>query len=88
MTGLKAPKGMNVVGGILYATGVTELVDIAIAIVTGRYPVEGASFLNDVAAAPDGRVFVPTHSAVGFTSSRPVAFRFGWRIRCSWGSTG
>lgn len=59
-TGLNAPKGMAVVGGKLYTADLTELVEIDTATgkVTNRYPATGAVFLNDVAAAPDGRLFI------------------------------
>lgn len=60
VTGLDAPKGMDVVGGTLYVADIDRLVeiDIASATVTNRYPVAGAGLLNDVIVAPDGRVFV------------------------------
>jgi sugar lactone lactonase YvrE len=60
VTGLDAPKGTEVAGGKLYVTDLTQLVEIDIAAgrIAGRYPAAGAVFLNDVAVAPDGRVFV------------------------------
>src|SRR5690606_934497 len=60
VTGLNAPKGMDIAGGRLYVTGIDELlaIDVASASVAERWPAEGAVFLNDVAAAPDGRIFV------------------------------
>ena len=59
VTGLHAPKGMAVKDGILYVSDITDLVaiDIAKAKVVGRYPVEGAMFLNDV-AVHQGDVYV------------------------------
>jgi hypothetical protein len=58
--GLDAPKGTDVAGGKLYVSDLTQLVEIDTASgeITGRYPAEGAVFLNDVVVAPDGRVFV------------------------------
>lgn len=58
--GLNAPKGTFVSAGTLYVAGVDELVeiDIASATITERYPAPGAPFLNDIAVADDGRVFV------------------------------
>lgn len=58
--GLNAPKGMAVADGKLYVADLAELVEIDIAggTISNRYAAEGAMFLNDVAAAPDGRVFV------------------------------
>jgi len=59
-TGLDAPKGMDVMDGKLYVADIDQLVEIETASgkVTNRTVAEGAQFLNDVAAAPDGRVFV------------------------------
>ncbi|MCC6984068.1 MAG: hypothetical protein IT535_12405 [Bauldia sp.] len=58
--GLNAPKGTFVSAGTLYVAGVDELVeiDIASATITERYPAPGSPFLNDIAVADDGRVFV------------------------------
>jgi DNA-binding beta-propeller fold protein YncE len=59
-TGLDAPKGMDVVGGKLYVADIDHLVEIDTASgkVTNTYPADGAKFLNDVVAAPDGKVYV------------------------------
>jgi hypothetical protein len=58
--GLNAPKGTFVVDGMLYVAGSEELVevDIAAGTIANRYAAPGATFLNDVVAADDGRVFV------------------------------
>jgi len=58
--GLNAPKGMALVGGTLYVSDIDRLVaiDVDAGKVSATYPVAEAKFLNDVAAAPDGRVFV------------------------------
>jgi DNA-binding beta-propeller fold protein YncE len=58
--GLNAPKGLVFSDGILYAADIDHLVviDVESGTVTGRYPAEGAQFLNDVDIANDGRVFV------------------------------
>jgi sugar lactone lactonase YvrE len=58
--GLNAPKGMAIQNGKLYVSDISELVqiDLATATVTGRYTIEGASFLNDVAINNEGKVFV------------------------------
>jgi DNA-binding beta-propeller fold protein YncE len=60
VSGLDSPKGLDVVGGKLYAADVDQLVEIDIASgqVTNRFLAEGAKFLNDVVAAPDGKVYV------------------------------
>lgn len=60
ITGLDAPKGAAVAGGKLYVSDIDRLVEIDIAAgrIAARYPVPGATFLNDVAVAPDGTVLV------------------------------
>lgn len=60
VTGLDAPKGLALHAGKLYAADVDQLVeiDVAAAKIVQRYPAEGAKFLNDVAAGPDGSVYV------------------------------
>ncbi|MBC6367144.1 SMP-30/gluconolactonase/LRE family protein [Algoriphagus sp. AK58] len=58
VTGLNAPKGMAISNGKLYVTDIDELVeiDIATAKVSNKWKVEGAQFLNDV-AAHEGTVY-------------------------------
>jgi len=58
--GLNAPKGMGQSNGKLYVADLTNLVeiDIATGAVTTTYPVEGASFLNDVTVDGAGKVYV------------------------------
>jgi DNA-binding beta-propeller fold protein YncE len=60
VTGLNAPKGMALHDGKLYVSDIDELVviDTASAEITARHKAPGATFLNDVTAADDGRVFV------------------------------
>jgi len=60
VTGLNAPKGMRSVGGMLWVSDIDEVVaiDIASARITSRVKVEGSAFLNDLATAPDGTVYV------------------------------
>lgn len=52
VTGLNAPKGMAISEGKLYVTDIDEFVeiDIASAVISNKWKVEGAQFLNDVAA--------------------------------------
>ncbi|GMQ28700.1 ATP-binding protein [Algoriphagus confluentis] len=52
VTGLNAPKGMAISEGKLYVTDIDEFVeiDIASATISNKWKVEGAQFLNDVAA--------------------------------------
>ncbi len=58
--GLSAPKGMAVHGNTLYVSDITELVaaDLKTGEVVARYPVADSVFLNDVAVAPTGAVYV------------------------------
>lgn len=58
--GLNAPKGMAIAGGRLFVSDVDALtvIDIARGAVEARIVIDGASFLNDVVAAPDGAVLV------------------------------
>jgi hypothetical protein len=60
VTGLNAPKGMRSVGGTLWVSDIDEVVsmDVATARITARVKVDGAQFLNDLATAPDGTVYV------------------------------
>lgn len=60
VTGLNAPKGQAIFDGNLYVADIDELVVINIedAKILKRYKVEKAIFLNDVAVAKDGTVFV------------------------------
>lgn len=60
VTGLNAPKGIRVTGGMLWVSDIDELVGINIkeGKITERVKVPEAKFLNDVAAGPDGSVYV------------------------------
>jgi sugar lactone lactonase YvrE len=60
VTGLNAPKGLALHDGKLYVSDIDELavIDTASGEITARHKAHGATFLNDVTAAEDGRVFV------------------------------
>jgi sugar lactone lactonase YvrE len=60
VTGLNAPKGMALHDGKLYVSDIDELVviDTATGEIAARHKAPGATFLNDVTAHQDGRVFV------------------------------
>ena len=60
VTGLNAPKGLALHDGKLYVSDIDEVVviDTASGEITARHKAEGATFLNDVTAHQDGRVFV------------------------------
>jgi hypothetical protein len=57
---LDAPKGTGIFGGILYVADITVVrkFDLKTGAPKGDIPVPGATFLNDIAVAKDGRVFV------------------------------
>lgn len=57
---LDAPKGMAISDGVLYVADITsvKMFDRATGKATGKVTISGATFLNDVAAAPDGAVYV------------------------------
>lgn len=65
VTGLNAPKGMALLNGKLYVADIDELVeiDVAGAKISKRYPVPGATFLND--AATDGKKVYFSDSQTG-----------------------
>ncbi len=60
VSGLNAPKGMRFSKGMLWVSDIDELVEINISNgkIVKRYPISGARFLNDIAIAKNGDVFV------------------------------
>jgi sugar lactone lactonase YvrE len=58
--GLHAPKGMAIRGGRLYVADIDALVeiDLATGAIVARHEDPTAKFMNDVAAGPDGAIFV------------------------------
>jgi len=60
MVGLNAPKGLALFGRNLYIADIDELVviDIDYGRIVKKYKVDDAKFLNDVAAAPNGDIYV------------------------------
>ncbi|MFD2743170.1 MULTISPECIES: SMP-30/gluconolactonase/LRE family protein [Sphingobacterium] len=60
VSGLHAPKGMAMHGNRLYIADITDVVvvDMDSGNVLKKIPVAGATFLNDVTADAEGRVFV------------------------------
>ncbi|WP_437286019.1 SMP-30/gluconolactonase/LRE family protein [Sorangium sp. So ce406] len=63
---LDAPTGSAIVNGVLYVADLTtvRMFDLASGAPKGEIAIPGTTLLNDVAAAPDGRVYV---SDSGFT---------------------
>jgi len=59
VTGLNGPKGMGMVGNMLYVTDIDRLVaiDIATGKISKTWNVKGAGFLNDITTAEDGTVY-------------------------------
>ena len=60
-TGLNAPKGIRSVGNTIWVSDIDEVVGMDVAQegrITARVRIEGAQFLNDLATAPDGTMYV------------------------------
>lgn len=59
-TPLNAPKGMALVGGLLYVADIdtVRIYDKKTGKAKGTVAIKGATFLNDVASGPDGTVYV------------------------------
>ncbi|MFA5420218.1 MAG: hypothetical protein WC341_17325 [Bacteroidales bacterium] len=58
--GMDAPKGMVLIGNMLYVTDINRVhaIDIEKNAVVNTVEVEGASFLNDMAVISDGRIII------------------------------
>lgn len=72
---LDAPKGSAIAGGVLYVADISVVrkFDAKTGAPKGDITVPGATFLNDVAAAPDGRIFVTdTGVKVGANGFEPT----------------
>ncbi len=57
---LNAPKGMAIAGGLLYVADISSVrtFDLKTFAPKGEIKIAGATFLNDMAAGPDGKVYV------------------------------
>lgn len=64
-TGLNGPKGIRSVGNTLWVADIDEVVsiDIKTGQITQHIKIPGAQFLNDLATAPDGTVYVSDSNA-------------------------
>lgn len=65
-TGVHAPKGLRSARGVLYAADIDTVVgfDIKSGKEVSRVKIDGAVFLNDLATAPDGTVYVSDSTAL------------------------
>jgi hypothetical protein len=65
-TGLNAPKGLRSAGGVLYAADIDTVVgfDLESGRQVSRVKIDGAVFLNDLATAPDGTIYVSDSTAL------------------------
>ena len=66
VTGLNGPKGLRSVGNTLWVADIDEVVgiDIGSGRITSRVKVDGATFLNDLATAPDGTIYTSDSSGL------------------------
>ncbi len=66
VTGLNGPKGLRSVGNTLWVADIDEVVgiDIVSGKITSRVKVDGATFLNDLATAPDGTIYTSDSSGL------------------------
>jgi sugar lactone lactonase YvrE len=71
-TKLNAPKGMALVKGVLYVSDITtvRMFDAKTGASKGEVAIPGSTFLNDLAAGPDGKVYV-SDTGVKFGASGP-----------------
>ncbi len=69
---LDAPKGMAIVKGVLYVSDITvvRMFDLKTGASKGDVKIAGATFLNDVAAGVDGKVYV-TDTGIKFGEKGP-----------------
>lgn len=65
-TGVHAPKGLRSARGVLYAADIDTVVgfDIKSGKEVSRVKIDGAVFLNDLATAPDGTIYVSDSTAL------------------------
>ncbi len=65
-TGVHAPKGLRSARGVLYAADIDTVVgfDISSGREVSRLRIDGAVFLNDLATAPDGTIYVSDSTAL------------------------
>jgi sugar lactone lactonase YvrE len=65
-TGLHAPKGLRSARGVLYAADIDTVVgfEIKSGKEVSRVKIDGAVFLNDLATAPDGTIYVSDSTAL------------------------
>jgi hypothetical protein len=71
-TKLDAPKGMGIVKGVLYVADLTvvRMFDAKTGAPKGEVAIPGATFLNDIATGPDGKVYV-SDTGIKFGANGP-----------------
>lgn len=83
-TTLNAPKGMTISGNLLYVADIdtVRIFDRKSGAPRGRVAIPGASFVNDLATAPDGTVYVTdTGLKAGFEpSGTDAVYKIGKRV--------
>lgn len=83
-TPLSAPKGMAIAGGLLYVADLdtVRVYDKKTGKAKGTVAIKGATFLNDVAAGPDGTVYVSDSGlAFGEAGITPTKTDAVWSIK-------
>jgi sugar lactone lactonase YvrE len=81
---LNAPKGMAIVKGTLYVADIdtVRMFDAKTGKAKGEMFAKGASFLNDVAASPDGRIFISDSGLKqGASDLEPTGADAIWQIK-------
>ena len=60
VTGMDSPKGMTMVDSLLYVTDIDRIrvIDVTTAKIIKTIPVDSAKFLNDIAAGPQGDIYI------------------------------
>ena len=81
--GPRRTEGHGLVNGRLYVADIDKLVEIDAESgkIIARYDAPGAQFLNDVAAAPDGTVYVSIRAPAPSGGWPTASSRSGWKAK-------